>query len=208
MDCILCNPPPPRPAPPLISPFCRPPPSPKKVRFFFFWIEYVLHSIWNFETPECLLGLRCFQLFTVKNLGRFKRKLVSWIPDSPPRLYFWIEIEGRKITGCLVSWIFSAPGRSEAVLSARHLVRKGLLFLNPSKSKCCWTFPAVKWLQNSQVCNLINLAPSFCTGVFLDCRKVHSFTVVFQTKIIAHPKHGFLKTVWMTPWTQALWDLF
>ena len=97
------------------------------------------------------------------------------------------------------------------MLSARHLVRKGLLFLFqtlPSQT-AIGLFLTLKWLQNSQLHNLALLAPSFWTGGFLGMSEgLLLYGCRFQTEIIAHPKHGFVKTVWITAQIQALGDLF
>lgn len=61
---------------------------------------------------------------------------------------------------------FFFPGRSEAVLNARHLVRKGLLFLFqtlPSQS-AIGLLLTLKWLQNSHLRSLLSFPGSLLLG--------------------------------------------
>lgn len=102
---------------------------------------------------------------------------------------------------------FFFPGRSEAVLNARHFVRKRLLFLFqtlPSQSGFR-LFLTLKWLQNSHLGDWL-WSPAFLVlgRLFTNAERFTPVGCRFQTEISAHPRHVFVKSVWISAQTRAL----
>lgn len=89
----------------------------------------------------------------------------------------------------------------------RHFERKRLCVLFQTQVKAVGLFLTLKWLQNSHLGYLLALLSCgpLRTGCFLGMLEsllLHSCS--FQTKIIVHPKHVFVKMVWITAQTPAL----